>query len=459
MPGFADTLSEEDIWAAVQLARTFTVPPAPATTDLTGTAVLTGTGRLTGQVINGTTGQPVTATVTLSTFESFEPLTTREVQTGPDGAFLFENLPTGAQYVYLASTIYGDNSFGSEVASFPAGETELATTLTIYESSATPGEIWVTLAQWFVDSHQGALLIGELYRINHDSDRVYVGSEEVAPGQNEILRFNLPEGATSVVLDGGEIGGRFIRTAEGVVDTQPLLPGGSQILLRYLLPYDGTRAELAHSVPYPVDRLNVLVVDGPAVTTDLQSIGPQTVADEQWNSFEATNLPPAEPVSLRLSGLARAQDAAVATPGGSDAVLAHNPALLFGIGAAALVVILGVLGAYLLIRPKAPTPAEVALPLAVAPAGVVDPATERQRLLASIAQLDDLYASGGLDEESYQRARTAQKRNLVLVAQAQPAMASSTTGASLDDAEASETSKSDETVTEADSSVEERSEQ
>jgi hypothetical protein len=46
---------------------------------------------------------------------------------------------------------------------------------------------------------------------------------------------------------------------------------------------------------------------------------------------------------------------------------------------------------------------------------VVDPATERQRLLASIAQLDDLYASGGLDEESYQHARTAQKRNLLLV--------------------------------------------
>jgi mono/diheme cytochrome c family protein len=443
MPGFAKTLSEEDIWAAVHVARTFTVPPVTATTDLTGTTVLTGTGRLTGQVINGTTGQPVTAAVMLNPFENFEPLATREVQTGPDGSFVFENLPTGAQYVYLASTIYGDNSFGSEVVSFPAGETELATTLTIYESSATPGEIRVNLAQWFVDSHQGALLIGELYRFDHDSDRVYVGSEEVAPGQNAVLRFNLPEGATSVVLDGGEIGGRFIRTADGVVDTQPLLPGGSQVLLRYLLPYDGTRAEFAHSVPYPVDRLNVLVVDGPRVTTDLQSLGPQTVADQQWNSFEATNLPAGEPVSLRLSDLARAQNTAVAPPGGSDAVLAHNPALLFGIGVAALVAILGVFGAYLLFRPKVPATAEVAPPLAVAPAGVVDPATEKQRLLASIAQLDDLHASGGLEEEIYQRARTAQKRSLVLVAQAQPAMGNPPAGPGPGDEVASETDQSD----------------
>ena len=458
MPGFAGTLSEAEIWAAVQVARTFTVPPVIATTELTGTTVLTGTGRLTGQVTNGTTGQPVSATVTLNPFENFQPLATREVQTGPDGSFAFESLPTGAQYVYLASTIYGDNSFGSEIVSFPAGETELTAPLTIYEASATPGEIRVNLAQWFVDSHQGALLIGELYRFNHGSDRVYVGSEEVAPGQNAVLRFNLPEGATSVVLDGGEIGGRFIRTADGVVDTQPLLPGASQVLLRYLLPYDGTRAEFAHSVPYPVDRLNVLVVDGPTVTTDLQSLGPQTVADQQWNSFEGTSLPAGEPVSLRLSDLARVQSPVVAPPGGSNAVVAHNPALLFGVSAAALVVILGVFGAYLLFRPKAPATAAVTPAVAVAPAVKVEPATERQRMLASIAQLDDLYASGGLDEESYQRARTAQKRSLVLLAQAQPVIGNSPTEASPADEEALETSQSDEIGAEASPSGEERSE-
>ena len=412
MPGFVDTLSEMEIWAAVQVARTFTVQPVGATT------VLTGTGRLTGQVTNGTTGQPVTATVTLNTFENFEPLATQEVQTGPDGAFVFENLPTGSQYVFLASTIYGDNSFGSEIVSFPAGETELTAPLAIYESSATPGEIRVNLAQWFVDSHQGALLIGELYRINHDSDRVYVGDEEVAPGQNAVLRFNLPEGATSLVVDGGEIGGRFVRTADGVVDTQPLLPGGSQILLRYLLPYEGTKAEFAHSVPYPVDRLNALVVDGPEVSTSLQSLGPQTVAEQQWNSFEATNLPAGEQVSLSLSDLARVQDPVVAPPGGSDAVLANNPALLYGIAAAALVVILGVLAAYFLFRPAAQAAAEPAPITAAAPAGDVDPVVERQRLLAAIAQLDDYYAAGGLDDESYQRARAAQKRSLLLVAKA-----------------------------------------
>jgi hypothetical protein len=73
----------------------------------------------------------------------------------------------------------------------------------------------------------------------------------------------------------------------------------------------------------------------------------------------------------------------------------------------------------------------------------VDPATEKQRLLASIAQLDDLHASGGLEEEIYQRARTAQKRSLVLVAQAQPAMGNPPAGPGPGDEVASETDQSD----------------
>ena len=415
MPAFGDALSEAELWAVAAYARGFSFQPAVAA------AVPVGSGRLSGQLVNGTTGQPVQGIVTLNTFDNFDALQVREVETGPDGAFLFESLPTEAQYVYLLTTVYAGSTFGSEIVSFPAGQAELAVPLTVYETSATPGEIRVTQAQWFVDTHQGALLVGELYRISHDSDQVYTGSEEVAPGRNAVLSFSLPAGATSLVVDGGEIGGRFIRTAEGVVDTQPLLPGGAQILLRYLLPYSGSSSELAQTINYPVDQLDVLVADGPRVTTSLQSQGQQTVADQLWNSFQGSDLPAGQDISLRLAGLDRVQTPAVAPPGGSDAVLAFNPGLLFGLAAAALVAVLGVTGFYLLRKP-APQPVQEQRP-AIQPAASVanqDPAAERQRLLAAIAELDDLYAAGELDEASYQAARAAQKRSLLLVAGARP---------------------------------------
>jgi mono/diheme cytochrome c family protein len=411
MPAFAGALSDAEIWAAVQHARSFTFQP------LVVAVVPAGAGRLTGQVVNGSTGEPISATVTLNTFESFQQLQTKQVQTDAEGAFAFEELPIGSQYAYLVTTAYGDSTFGSDVVTFPAGQEVLTVPLTVYETSATPGEIRVNLAQWFVDNHQGALLVGELYRIAHDSDTVYVGSEEVAPGKKAVLRFNLPAGATSVALDGGELGGRFIRTADGIVDTQPLQPGGAQILLRYLLPYSGSSAELANSVSYPVDRLSVLVVDGPKVATSLQSLGAQTVADQQWNSFEGANLPAGQAISLRLTDLARVQSPVVAPPGASGAVVAYSPGLLIGVGIAALVAVLGVLGAYILLKPKQQAASQAAPAGAAAPAPATETnlVAERQRLLAAIAELDDLHAAGGLDEESYQRARAAKKRSLLLV--------------------------------------------
>lgn len=412
MPAFAETLSEDEIWSALAYARNFAFPLVAAT------AAPTGTGQIAGQVLNGTTGAPAAGlVVTLNPFESFSELATAQTETDDAGAFRFEGLPTGSQYVYLLTVAYGGSTFGSDIVSFAAGEETLDVPLQVYETSATPGEITVNLAQWFVDSHEGALLIGELYRITHDSDRVYVGSEEVAEGRNAVLRFNVPAGATSVVFDGGEIGQRFIRTADGVVDTQPLLPGGTQILMRYLLPYSGSRAELTQSVNYPVERLSLLVVDGPDVTTNLQDAGAQTVAEQQWNSFEGANLPAGEAVSVRLAGLARAESQSAGAGATSTAVVAHNPELLYAVAALAFLAVLAVFTGYMLRRPAAAGSGQPAETLPAPATAFADPAAERARLLAAIARLDDQYAAGEIDEASYLPARAAQKRSLVLASQ------------------------------------------
>lgn len=424
MPAFAGALSDEEIWAAATYARSFSFAPAVAA------AAPQGAGVLSGQLLNGTTGQPVQAQITLNIFDNFEALRAQEVQSGADGMFSFSDLPTGAQYAFLLSTTYGDARFGSDIVRFVEGQTTLDVPLRVYDASATPGEITISLAQWFVDSHQGALLIGELYRIDHASDTVYTGSEEIEPGKMAVLRFNLPAGVTSLALDGGEIGGRFLRTADGLVDTQPLPPGGTQILMSYLLPANGDEAELAHSVPYPIDRLNVMVVDGPEVTTDLQSLGPQTVSEQQWNSFERVDLPADEPISLRLAGLRAVAAAPAAAPSSarpntSQAVISFNPGLLIGVGVAALLAALAVLLAYVRLRPAA----AAQQPVLAAPAAVLDPAAERQRLAAAIAQLDDLYAAGEIGADSYQRTRAAQKRSLLLAAaEARPETAPSDGG-------------------------------
>ena len=333
MPAFADSLTEDERWAAVQFARAFTYEPARTP------ALAQGEGRLTGRVVNNTAGGEIAAgaLVTLFPFENFEDRRPLESTVGPDGTFAFENLPAGDQFAYILTTEYGGLPFGSEVLRVPTDTLQVDVTVPVWETSTTPGDIRVELAQMFLEPHQGNLLVGELYRVVQDGDRVYTGSEPAAPGRNAVLEFSLPPEATALVLDGGEIGDRFVRTNDGVIDTQPLYPGRKQILMRYLLPYTGTDADFQRPMAYPVDNLSVLVVDGPEVDTDLQPAEQQTIQEQLWNNFVATGLAADQEISLRLRGLERAETAAAAantTPAGpalTTAVVAYNPPIVAGV--------------------------------------------------------------------------------------------------------------------------------
>ena len=408
MPAFSSSLSEDDRWAAVQFARTFSYEPARTPT------LAAGEGRLLGKVVNNTAGGevPAGAVVTLHPFENFEERRPIESTVGPDGSFTFDGLPAGDQFAYILTTDYGGLPFGSNVLSVPTDTLQADVTVPVWETSTTAGDISVELAQLFIESHQGNLLIGELYRVVQDGDRVYTGSEPAASGRNKVLEFSLPPEATALAMDGGEIGGRFVRTNNSVIDTQPLYPGRSQILMRYLLPYTGTSADFDREMSYPVDNLSVLVVDGPKVETDLQETDPQTIQDQLWNNFVTTNVAAGQDIKLRLSGLQRADATAAgampATPALTTAVVAYHPPIVAGVALVTGILALVVFVAYVL-RSK-PQHA-----VAVAPAGTSTSADgdERQALLQSIARLDDMYAAGELGEDNYVVLRTAEKRRLV----------------------------------------------
>lgn len=400
MPGFADVLSEEERWSAVEYARTFSFLP------MTAPKLASGEGRISGVVTNGTPGGgPVDGlTVTLRPYLNFEEQQPITVTVGADGQFVFDGLPTAQEYVYLATTSYRGIDFGSQPARFESGAS-IDLPLPVYETGDAPGNIAVSLAQWFVDYEDGALLVGELYRVNHESDRVYTGGEEVAPGKKAVLTFELPAGATNLALDGGNLGDRFILADGAVVDTQPLAPGGRQILLRYLLPYSGTRAEIEHAVPYPVAQFQVLVNDqGADVTVDgFTQTGTQVAADREFATYDAANLPANEPVRVEFRHLARGAPA-----GSSNAVLAYHPGLLFGLAALVGAAVLGLAVLALALGRRS---AEGA----AAPDVTANLVAKRQQLLQAIADLDDEHQAGSLDDETYQSQRTALKRSLLHV--------------------------------------------
>ncbi|NTU51394.1 MAG: hypothetical protein HGA94_03025, partial [Candidatus Aminicenantes bacterium] len=74
------------------------------------------------------------------------------------------------------------------------------------------------------------------------------------------LLFNLPDGAVNLQFQDGELGERFVSTADGFGDTLPIRPGTGeyQVLFSYDLPYS-RKLDLQREIGMPVQAVVILV--------------------------------------------------------------------------------------------------------------------------------------------------------------------------------------------------------
>ncbi len=277
-------------------------------------ALAQGQGVIEGQVVNGTAngGSVEGLTVTLRVFASMEEQPSQMATTDAEGRFRFDDLSTEADHSYVLLLNYGGVDYGSDLLTFSEGEMTLSVPLQVYEPIESDEAISIERAHIFVDFEEGNLLVGELYFFSNGSDRIYIGAEEVAEGQNGAtglrgtLSLSLPTGATGLAVDGGELGQRFFETDEGFVDTWFLPPGQSsgQLMFRYALPYDPSGYDLVRDISYPLKALNVLVADvGVDVTSDqLIPEGTRGMQGQSYLNLSGQNLSKGERLTLHFSG-------------------------------------------------------------------------------------------------------------------------------------------------------------
>jgi hypothetical protein len=169
----------------------------------------------------------------------------------------------------------------------------------------------------------------------------------------------------------------------------------------YDVPYDGTSLTVSRAVLYPTGSLDLLVAN-----TGVQVESPQMVyqgvsggGETAYQHFSAENLPGDVVVELRLSGSPQGTGGtAVERPWWSRGLEQFGPTMALA---------LGLLGALLAFAQKrwGRRPEPVA-------EREVEPAAQRGELLHLIADLDDAFAEGRLDEESYRQLRSKMKERL-----------------------------------------------
>ncbi len=375
-------------------------------------AIVEGNGLLNVQVQNGTTGEALRqAPVQLLVFDGQNLAAQRQAETDAEGVARFEGLPTDPSWAYIASATYNDVPFESDMLQFEPARATVDAPLMVYEAGATSADVRIGRAHWVISLQDGQNLdVGELYAFTNASDRVYMG-EANADGIPVVLRFSVPEGAANVSFEGGELGLRFQRDGDQYIDTMPLTPGGRQVLIRYSLPIQDGTARLGHTIPYPIDNLNLLAPDV-GMTIDAPDWLQQDPLETQggnYLNFLQSDLPAGSSLEVAFSDINAAQFVSPdSTASGPQQVI--DPTAAPGVsGQPWLPILLAVLAAALL---AAGTFLLLKRQRAQAEALPVMRQQQQQALIQEIADLDDAYDAGELLEADYQSRRRLLKAQI-----------------------------------------------
>ncbi len=363
-------------------------------------------GVLSGRVVNGTAGAalPPGLTVTLQGFKGTEFLPAQTTTADAEGRFQFSGLETGSDYSYIAYTEYLGIQYGTDALKFESGQTQLDATVFIYETTTSDEAISISRMHFIITVSGGALVVDEVQSFSNSGDRTYIGAEPVAGARRTTVRFAPPPQAQDVQVDEGADTGRIVQTADGFADTLPVIPGQStlQVILSYVIPYDPASTTLSTTFLYPTKAVNVFLSDsGVEMSSErMMRMGTMGTGAQAYIGYVGQDFAVGDTLTLEFKGAATTGGTLTSAPTGGLSTTGY--VLIIG---GLLLILVALALAYPALRRRQPS-------------GAVEPTPapcddECEELLAAIADLDDLFEAGDLDEETYRRRRQALKARLL----------------------------------------------
>ncbi len=352
-------------------------------------------GRIDGQLVNGTAGSPPAAGVqiTVHVLQDRAKVEERTVLSDERGAFSIDGLPTGPGYVYLPIADYGAVGYFPERPVTMAEAAEKRVEIRIFEPTDADSAIQVDRANLLlVRVAPGSLTVMEMGAVVNGSDRSYVGDVTADPPR-PTLRFDLPLGADQLTPQAGLVAGELVPTSDGFLSVDPVLPGRHELAFSYQIPVESTTLDLTKRLEYSTATFNLYVPDTgiTVVSPGLAFQGTSEFGGQRFQLYSAQSLPRGTEIKARLAGLP--------APPGLDprqlgfVVVGTSGALLSAAG-------------LLAVRRR--------WRAAEAQAGLLKEARrERSELVWTLAELDECFSAGKLDEQRYREQRAQGKERLL----------------------------------------------
>lgn len=394
------------IFISILLILTFILMPlVHAQTPLEKTLTIEG------RLVNATPGGTVEAGIPLMlhSFDDRQMAAMVNGVTDAEGAFRFEQVEVAEGRTFEVMATVGQTVYFSERFAPSPGQATLELPVTIYDTTTDAGAIRVEQMHTLVDFFSPSLLqIAEIYILSNGGNLTVEEAVTLAGGQTATLRFTLPDGATDLSFEGGQLGQRFVQTGDGFADKSGVPPGSgtSQIVVRYFLPYQ-SGLRLSRSLAYPIDKLNVIVpqMGISLASDDLVWASSRQIQDERTvDIFTGAGIRAGQSFSFELTGQPEMNVVSV-SPEFSTQQPAAQPtiapkSLFIGLGLVGLGLVLLGGGVWWWRRERAK------------PALATSAESPETDLIWAIAELDEAYEAGEISKESYIHRRSTLRAEL-----------------------------------------------
>lgn len=427
-PEIGQEWSEAEQRQVLEYVRTFSYIPAWESGYQAGPGVIEGT------VVQGTAGEtlPSELIITLDAYEHFTLIESFTTTVDATGSFTFDELSVAENISYLASTVVEDVRYSSGLVMITDAEPQAAAEIRVFATTTEPTDIRISRTDWIIDDQPGALLVVLLYFFGSEGDRTFVGAPVEGLDMSATVAMQLPAEAQEVTFEGGALGERFQQVDNTYYDTLALIPGEGtkQIVVRFLLPYDGTSIDYSQEFLYPNAQVNLLIADLPELEVAVapregeawQVTETQDFQGRSYRIYRGGDLP-ATTMEIVLRGLLdvtavdprAGANSGVTGGGGASGGGATAPGIVVAPAAFApwMAWSVGGLGLLMLVGGMAWAWRSGRMQLAE---GAPDLRAEMDEVARRIAQLDDRHALGQVDGASWQRQRSQMKARLLELA-------------------------------------------
>ena len=364
---------------------------------------------------------------------------TYDTMSTENGTYVFESVARAAGNIYLVQVQYSDVAQGAQISAIQGDEEDITKDVTVYERTTDPSSIAVTWAQMLVNYapiEQFGLEVWLRVDLANTGDRI-VTTDEVAGTNDWFVSVNIELPVNSFGIQPMQAEGsqrydvELVDGAPVVKDTWPLRPGQVHtITVAYYLPYEAG-AVIDQAFNYPVVDASVLLpndtvtlgsdqfdlegewryrVDHGGVRVTELTAGESINPDKDFTLVKAHDLiaPLAadERLVFELAGRPT-RTVNLMSPAAQTSSSDSNTLPIILAAGGALIIALAA-GLWWRQRGTVPAPAAESVSRQRVPVDDWRPPARsagKAVLLRAVANLDDAYEAGELDEDIYQERR------------------------------------------------------